>query len=270
MKRSLEQIEKEMRLRNFSHKTIKAYLHAIEELLSFYQKSPKDITDQQIKDFLLSKLDQGYSAQTVSLYLNAFNYLYRSIYKQPREIGIKHPKRNKSLPVVLSKNEVNAILQATANPKHRLLLALAYGSGLRVGEAVSLKIRDINLDEGTLMVRGGKGRKDRLTLISDKIKPDIEKISSGKKPDDYLIESERGGRLTERSAQKVFGNSLNKAGIKKNATFHPLRHSFATHLLENGVDIRYIQELLGHQNIRTTQIYTKVTNPAIRNIKSPL
>ena len=111
MEKLLDIIEKEMRLRNFSPKTIKAYMHAIEDLCGFYQKSPKDITDQQIKDFLLGKLEQGYSTQTISLYLNAFNYLFRNIYEQRRDIGIKHPKRNKSLPVVLSKNEISQILK---------------------------------------------------------------------------------------------------------------------------------------------------------------
>ena len=129
---------------------------------------------------------------------------------------------------------------------------------------------DVNLDELTLIVRQGKGKKDRLTVLSKNIIEELKIIMAGRENDDYVFESNRGGKLTEMSAQKVFYSALKKAGIKKPASFHSLRHSFATHLLENGVDVRYVQELLGHANIRTTQIYTKVTNPSLKNIKSPL
>ena len=124
--------------------------------------------------------------------------------------------------------------------------------------------------EHHLLEKEAKGKKDRITIFPERIENDIQNLIAGKNSDDYLFESERGGRLTERTAQKIFENALKKSGIQKDATFHSLRHSFATHLLENGVDVRYVQVLLGHQNIRTTQIYTKVTNPAIKNIKSPL
>ena len=119
-------------------------------------------------------------------------------------------------------------------------------------------------------IKGAKGRKDRITIVPEKMKNGLRNIIAGKKGNDFIFESARGGRLTTRSAQKVFDSALKKAKIKKSATFHSLRHSFATHLLENGTDIRYVQELLGHSNIRTTQIYTKVTNPMLKNIKSPL
>ena len=150
------------------------------------------------------------------------------------------------------------------------MIAVAYGAGLRVSEIVRLKVADVDLKELTLMVRQGKGKKDRLTVLSKKIIEELVELMSGKENNDYIFESERGGRLTEATAQKVFYTALKKADIKKPASFHSLRHSFATHLLENGVDVRYVQELLGHANIRTTQIYTKVTNPQLKNIKSPL
>jgi len=162
------------------------------------------------------------------------------------------------------------LIDLTQNFKHRLLLALAYSAGLRVSEVVRLRAPDIDLGGLTVIVRQGKGKKDRLTVISSTLAPELQKIMAGKEANDYVFASERGGRLTETSAQKVFYQALIRAGIKKPATFHSLRHSFATHLLENGTDVRYVQELLGHANIRTTQIYTHVTNPAIRNIKSPL
>jgi len=139
-----------------------------------------------------------------------------------------------------------------------------------VSEAINLKIKDINLEELTIHIKGAKGNKDRITVFPEKLKPAIGEMMALKVKNGYFFESNRGGKLTERTAQKVFEKALIGAKIEKDATFHSLRHSFATHLLENGVDIRCVQELLGHRNIRTTQLYTKVTNPAIRNIKSPL
>lgn len=162
------------------------------------------------------------------------------------------------------------VINSANNPKHKLILSLAYAAGLRVSEVINLKIQDIDADELTIHLKGAKGDKDRITIFPEKLKEDIIKLVAGRTGNDYLFSSERGGKLTERTAQKVFEKALKKAGIKKDATFHSSRHSFATHLLENGVDVRYVQELLGHQNIMTTQLYTKVTNPMIKNIKSPL
>ncbi|MDD5748382.1 MAG: tyrosine-type recombinase/integrase [Actinomycetota bacterium] len=183
---------------------------------------------------------------------------------------MKFAKRSKKLPIVLSREEIKNIIDAIRNPKHKLIISLAYGAGLRISEVVNLKVKDVNLEELTIHLKNAKGKKDRITIFPEKIKTKLQNLIAGKNLNDYLFESERGGKLTERTAQKVFENALQKAGIKKDATFHSLRHSFATHLLENGVDVRYVQELLGHQNIRTTQIYTQVTNPKLKNIKSPL
>jgi site-specific recombinase XerD len=171
---------------------------------------------------------------------------------------------------VLSRKEIEKMIDSLKNPKHKLLIALAYGAGLRVGEAINLKIKDLDLDELTIHIKGAKGNKDRISLFSEKLLSELRELAGLMDANSYVFESSQGGKLTERTAQKVFENALKKAGIKKEATFHSLRHSFATHLLENGVDVRYVQELLGHANIRTTQIYTKVTNPALRKIKSPL
>lgn len=139
-----------------------------------------------------------------------------------------------------------------------------------IGEVINLKVKDIDLNELTIHLKWAKGKKDRITIIPEKLKTSIQNLIAGNKSNDFVFKSERGGKLSTRTAQKVFSNAMKKAGIKKTATFHSLRHSFATHLLENGVDVRYVQELLGHANIRTTQVYTKVTNPKLKNIKSPL
>ncbi|TET62514.1 hypothetical protein E3J49_08080 [Candidatus Bathyarchaeota archaeon] len=154
--------------------------------------------------------------------------------------------------------------------KHRLLLSLAYGAGLRVSQVVNLKIGDTDIQELIIHIKETKGKKDRITVFPEKLTINIQSIIAGKDKNGFVFASERDGKLTTRTAQKVFENSLKKAGINKEATFHSLRRSFAAHLLENGVDIRYVQELLGHQNIETTQTYTQVTNPKPKNIKSPL
>ncbi len=179
-------------------------------------------------------------------------------------------KKPKKLPIVLTLKEIKKIIETINNPKHKLLITLSYGAGLRVSEAVSLKVKDVQPEELTLHIKQAKGKKDRLTVMPKKLKNELELLIAGKNINDYLFESQRGGKLTTRTAQKIFEKALKKSGVKKEASFHSLRHSFATHLLENGVDIRCVQELLGHKNIRTTQRYTQVTNPQLKNIKSPL
>ncbi len=266
----LRKIENELKLRNYSRKTIKSYLTCLSDYFRFIKIVKKDPDINLIKSYLLQKQDKCQSPQTINLYLNAIKYFYREIFKSKIAINIRFSKTSKKLPVVLSKDEIQKIINAIENKKHRLLISLSYGSGLRVSEAVNLKIKDINLEELTIHIKDAKGRRDRITIFSEKIKNDLHELAVLKNMNDYVFASERGGKLTERTAQKVFENALRRASIRKDATFHSLRHSFATHLLENGVDVRYVQELLGHQNIRTTQLYTRVTNPSIKKIKSPL
>ncbi|NMC52002.1 tyrosine-type recombinase/integrase [Candidatus Kuenenbacteria bacterium] len=263
-------IIQELKLRNYSPKTIKSYTFVARDLYNCCKKPLRELSMEEIKDYLLKKQEKKMASQTIALYANAINFIFRDIYKKDGFEKLKHPKKTQKLPVVLSRQEIKNMIDCIENLKHKLIVALAYGAGLRVSEVVGLKVADIDVKELTLLVRQGKGRKDRLTILSKKLVADLEKIMAGKRSDDYIFESNRGGRLTEASAQKVFYAALKKAGIKKPASFHSLRHSFATHLLENGVDVRYVQELLGHANIRTTQIYTKVTNPSLKNIKSPL
>lgn len=270
MQEYLEQTRQELKLRNYSFKTIKTYLSCLREYFDFKKINFEKIDEENIKQFLLNKQSKNYSSQTVNLYLNAIKFFYREVLKIPQKINLKFAKRTKRLPIVLSREEIKNIIDVIRNPKHKLIISLAYGAGLRISEVVNLKVKDVNLEELTIHLKNAKGRKDRITIFPEKIKNNLQNLIAGKNLNDYLFESERGGKLTERTAQKVFENALRRAGIKKDATFHSLRHSFATHLLENGVDVRYVQELLGHQNIRTTQIYTQVTNPKLKNIKSPL
>jgi len=266
----LEKIKDELKLRNYSRKTAKSYLICLADYFRSIKNVAKDPDTGAIKKFLLEKLEKGQASQTINLYLNAIKYFYRHIAKSNIPLEIKFAKTPGKLPVVLSKNEIELIINSVNNRKHRLIIALAYGAGLRVSEVINLKIKDADLAELTIHLKGAKGNKDRLTIFPERIRPELSEIMAGRDKNNFVFPSERGGKLTERSAQLIFENALKRCNINKEATFHSLRHSFATHLLENGVDVRYVQELLGHRNIRTTQIYTKVTNPSLKKIKSPL
>ncbi|MDP3014842.1 MAG: tyrosine-type recombinase/integrase [bacterium] len=270
MEKYLKQVENELKMRNYSPKTIKSYLGCLDYYLRAKKDNFEKVDIDFIRGFLLKKKESGLSSNTINVYLHSIKFFYSDIIKSNSQINLKFAKTAGKLPVVLSRSEIQIIIGGIANAKHRLLISLAYASGLRVSEAINLKIKDIDLEELTIHLKGAKGNKDRITIFPKKIKNDIINLIANRPGNDYLFSSERGGKLTERTAQKVFENALRKTNIQKDATFHSLRHSFATHLLENGVDVRYVQELLGHQNIRTTQLYTKVTNPAIKNIKSPL
>ena len=270
MQHWLDKTEQDIRLRNYSNRTVKSYLLCLKDYF-LYKKSDIDHVDvDNIKQFLLNKQASGAAPQTVNLYLNAIKFFYREVIADCQRIDIKFSKKNKRLPIVLSRSEVKQILESIKNTKHRLIISLSYGAGLRVSEVIDLRVRDVDLDELTIHIKQAKGKKDRITVFPEKLKTDMQNLIAGKDKKDWVFASERGGKLTTRTAQKVFENSIKKTGIKKSATFHSLRHSFATHLLENGIDVRYVQELLGHQNIRTTQKYTQVTNPMLKNIKSPL
>ena len=267
---SAQQAYQEMRLRNYSPKTIKAYLSCLREYWLVYAGAAHRCDQAELRRFLLAKHEKGYAPQTVNLYLNAVKFYYRDVLRLPGIIDIRFAKRPKNLPIALSREEIRRILAVVVNPKHRALIALSYGAGLRVSEAVRLRVGDLDLSELTMRISQAKGRKDRISVIPGGLADNLKSLSIGKTGADFLFASERGGRLTERAAQAVFGRAVERAGIRKAASYHSLRHSFATHLIENGVDIRYVQELLGHQNIRTTQVYTHVTNPGLRKIKSPL
>lgn len=266
----MQRIKDELRLRNYSKRTIESYLFCLGEYFRYAKVIKREPEIAVIKKYLLKKQDAGQSSQTINLHLQAIKYFYREIYKSNANINIKFAKTASKLPVVLSRKEIEKMIKVIDNKKHRMLISLSYGAGFRVSEAINLRIKDINLEELTVHIKGAKGNKDRISIMAERLKSEIFELIAMRDLNEYVFTNNRGEKLTERTAQKVFENALKKSGIKKEATFHSLRHSFATHLLENGVDVRYVQELLGHANIRTTQIYTKVTNPALRKIKSPL
>jgi len=267
----LRKLEIELKYRNYSPRTQVAYRRCVEAYVRAVAPARVDVPDsERIKQFLADKKAAGGSAQTVNMYLSAIQFFYRHVAEMPLEVALPRARKTKKLPPVLSRMEVQKIIAAPVNMKHRCLLALAYGAGLRVSEVVALKIQDVDCEQKIVTVRGGKGGKDRLTVLSEKVIPDLRRLIAGRMGEEYVFPSERGGALSTRSAQAVFFAAARAAGVFRPASFHSLRHSFATHLLENGVDVRYVQELLGHSNIRTTQIYTHVTNPQLKNIVSPL
>lgn len=255
----IEKLQQYMRVAGYRVKTIEAYARCVEE-----------IGEQDLMQFLDKLALKHRSSFTLNQYHAAYKLYMTKVLGKPWYTPFPYTKRHKKLPIVLSKEEIVKIIEVTKNPKHRLLIAISYGAGLRVSEVVSLKIGDINLGELSILIKDAKGGKDRITVIPETLVNDLRNMIAGKITNDYLFESQRGGKLTTRTAQIVFEKSLKIADVRTNATFHSLRHSFATHLLESGVDVRYIQKLLGHASITTTQLYTKVTNPALLNIKSPL
>ncbi len=270
MNKALDKTDRLLRLRNYSPKTRKAYLLYIKDYITFSKK--KNIKNKQkaIEEFLLEKHKKKQSPQTINLALNAIKFFYKEVLNDPQKINLKFAKKSKKLPVVFSRTEIEKIIQATDNAKYRLMISLGYACGLRVSEVINLKVADLDIDELVIHIKSAKGKKDRISILPKRLQNDLRNIIAGKNADNLIFNSNRGGKLTTTSLQKMFRKSLAKAKIDKPATFHSLRHSFATHLLENGTDVRYVQELLGHSNIRTTQIYTQVTNPKLKNIKSPL
>lgn len=266
----LAKIKLELKLRNFSRQTVETYLFCLSSYFKYIKTVSPAPDTPKIKTYLLAKQATGLSSQTLNVHLHAIKYFYREIAKSSAPIGIKFARTASRLPAVLSRDEIQAIIMSIENHKHRLMITLAYAAGLRVSELMSLRIADVDLKELTIHIKGGKGNKDRITIFPEKITDSLNNIISSRNGTDFVFASDRGGKLTERTAQNIFAAALKKSRVKKPATFHSLRHSFATHLLENGTDIRYVQALLGHANIRTTQIYTKVTNPALKKIKSPL
>lgn len=265
----LEKMLRELKILNYSIKTQNAYLRCVRDYVVFCGgKFSVDIED--IKNFLLLKEGEGSAPETRNVYLNAIRFFIKRILNIPVRLDIRFARRNLRLPVVLSHSEVLKIIGVIKNFKHRVLISLAYAAGLRVSEVVKLKIRDLDFDEKLVYVRNAKGGKDRISVLSENLISDLQALILDRSGDKHVFLSNRGGKLTTRTAQKIFANALNLTGMHKNATFHSLRHSFATHLLEGGTDIRYIQVLLGHKDIKTTQRYTKVSNNALRIIKSPL
>ena len=266
-------LKKELRLRGYSTKTIKAYNGHIERLTEHYNKGLRDLSKNDIKDYLIFLVEKmGCKYSYMQQALCAVKFFYTNVARMDGNISdIRFPKKERKLPDILSMDEITCILKHTRNLKHKAILYLTYAAGLRVGEVVNLKVQDIDTIRGIVRIDQGKGKKDRISLLSSKAEMILKEYLEKYKPGDWLFEGDVPGRhLTERSVQRVFESSCKKAGITKDVSVHTLRHSFATHLLESGTDLRYIQELLGHSSSKTTEIYTHVSTRDLKRIQSPL
>lgn len=264
----LEKLKENLLLRNYSSQTAKSYIIHISKYLEFLelQKNIEKPSFENSKEYILLKLKKN-EPSSVHHTIFAIEYFFKNILG--KTIYIPKPKRNKTLPEILSVDEIKKMISVTSNIKHRLIIKLLYGTGLRVSEIINLMKKDINFEEDLIKIRLAKGKKDRFVKIPLSIKQELKSyisLASG----EYLFESNRGGKLTKKTIGKIVSNSAKKASIKKRVYPHLLRHSFATHLLEGGTDIRIIQKLLGHSDIKTTQIYTQISQASIKNIKSPL
>ena len=272
--------EERMKVEGYSRRTIKAYLRELRKFGEYIRpRHPRDLDADGIRAYLLYLIEEkGVSRSAVNQAISALKFLYVRLYGRDDAFAdIRRPRPEHKLPRILSRDEILQIVRTIQNPKHRLMIELLYAAGLRVSEVVNLRVQDVNLDELTLFVRAPrparesiKSNKDRITIFSESLRDALRRLMDGKQAGDWLFPSRRGGRLSTRTVQQVFARAVKASGVQKEVSCHALRHSFATHLLESGIDIRYIQELLGHARLETTRIYTRVANPARRQIKSPL
>lgn len=267
-----EQFSRWLKSKRYSDNTIKTYTEALKSFLLFYNTKPvEEITNEDIiaynNDFILkNKLSSSYQNQIV----NAVKLFFRTVEnKVMNEELIHRPKKEKLLPNVLSKEEVKEILESINNIKHKSMLSLIYACGLRRSELLNLKINQLDSNRNLLIIKQSKGKKDRIIPLSDKILKMLREYYKIHKPKEFLFEGQSGGKYSEKSLSSVLDRALENTKINKPVSLHWLRHSYATHLLEAGTDLRYIQELLGHNSSKTTEIYTHVSTKNIQNIKSP-
>jgi integrase/recombinase XerD len=271
--KNIEAFKRWMTSRRYSENTIKTYSEALRTFLFYFnQKAAEDITNLDIIDYNNDYIRKNnFSASFQNQTVNAIKLFFRSVRNTKIDFEkIHRPKREKLLPNVLSKEEVKAILNALGNVKHKAMLSLIYSCGLRRSELLNLKPADVDSKRGILIIRQAKGRKDRIAPLSAKIIEMLRDYYKAYKPKVWLFEGQyEGEQYSEKSLHSVLKQALVKTGINKPVTLHWLRHSYATHLLESGTDLRYIQEILGHKSSKTTEIYTHVSTQSLQKIKSP-
>jgi integrase/recombinase XerD len=262
-----------LRVQRYSEQTVKTYSEAISVFLRFYRdRQLESLSLEDVKNFHHDYiLKNNYSFSYQNQVINAIKLFFGKMLKTPLDTSsIERPRRPHRLPHVLSKEEVKRILQAPPNVKHRCMLALIYGCGLRRAELLALRKTDVDKARKLLWVRAGKGAKDRRVPLSQGLINQLEQYEQSFTTVNWLFEGQTAGSpYDEGSLRMVFKNALKRAGVRQDASLHWLRHSYATHLLETGTDLRYIQVLLGHKNSKTTELYTWVTQPAFERLKSP-
>jgi len=257
----------------YSGRTNESYLTLLEFFFKYFnERDPLEIPMEEVSGFVYDFIIlNGYSASYQNQMISAIKTFYRISGRSRVDLEvIERPRRSRALPKVFSKEEVKRILNSTRNTKHKLILWMIYSCGLRRSEATNIRLTDLDRERGILHIREGKGRVDRIVPVSSKVWEKLDEYIEGFHPVKYLFEGQSGGKYSVESVYRVFKQALHSAGIKKDVGVHSLRHSYATHLHESGLDIRYIQELLGHRNTRTTEIYTHVSRRNLRDVRSPI
>jgi site-specific recombinase XerD len=270
----LSRFDGEMRLRGYSPRTRKVYLGHVRRYLEALppDRAPGYEAAEHLRVYLLERVRSGISRSYHSQMVSSLRLFFAWVLElEVGDLPLARPRRERRLPVVLGRGELRRFLTAVRNPKHKAILVIAYSAGLRVGEVVRLRPEDLDRGRRVIHIRGGKGRKDRYTLLADAAITAVDAYLDGHAPGRWLFPGTRPGRhLTARSVQRVVRRAREEAGIAKSFSTHALRHSFATHLLEAGTGLRSIQELLGHASVRTTQIYTHVSRSDLSRIRNPL
>lgn len=267
----LKKLEIELKIGKNSEYTLKNYLSLNKKFFDWVKKNPEEVSEDDIKIYLAQNFSD-HSAISSIIFLAALRFSYSSILGKDITANIKRPKREKKIPTVLTKKEVLSLFESLNTKKSRLMISLMYAAGMRVSEVVSLKIDDLDFDDNIGHIRQAKGKKDRIFNIPKFLFLRLKKYSEKQKSlgENYLFVGRNKKRMSSRNLQKIVKLAAKKAGIKKDVHCHTLRHSFATHLLEDGTDIRFIQQLLGHSSISTTELYTHVSSESLKKIKSPI
>lgn len=260
-------------LKGYSENTIRTYCTEFSQLLKIIKNvHVNDLDSEKLRSYFLYIINvQKLSENTIHSRMNAVKFYFEQVlHREKFFMEIPRPKKKSLLPKALSTNDIKKMFDVLDNIKHKLILKLCYGMGLRVSELVNIKITDIDSHRMQVLVSQGKGKKDRYVVLPESVLEQLRNYYLEYRPKVFLFEGQGGGSYSVRAAQKVFKNAMNKAKINKVVGVHSLRHSYATHLIEQGTDIRFVQDLLGHQSIRTTMVYTHLSDAAKRKIKSPL
>ena len=271
---ALLKLTEQLMLKRYSHATVKSYRSCFREFLTdpnFAMLTPAEINKDQIKAYLLRKIkEKKWAESTQNQALNAIKFYYERVLGQPKQLYDLRPRRGKQLPEVLSEEEVKRLISSVTNLKHRCILMLIYSTGLRLSESVHVRLDDLLLDRNQIFIKAGKGKKDRYVILSPKLLDHLLKYRQLHQPKYWLFEGMHGERYSPRSVQQIMRRAVKTSGVNPFATVHTLRHSFATHMLERGTDLRYIQHILGHGSIKTTERYLHVRKDAEEKLRSPL
>jgi len=271
----INQFEQRLRIQRYSEATIRNYKSALESFLKLASQkfsSTSEITVDVVEKYIYWMIEKrGIGPSYQRMVVASIDKFFSLVVNNALNIKHLYPKQKiQTLPDFLTTEEVKKLIAASNNLKHKCIIELLYAGGLRLSELLSLKITDIDSHNMIIRINNGKGNKDRVVMLSETLLSDLRAYFIEYKPKEFLFTGQAGGQYSDKSVQTVVKEAASKAGIQKQVTPHTLRHSFATHLLEKGTDIRYIQELLGHKSIHTTEIYTHITDVLRSKIKSPL